>query len=200
MAQKTPGAKEKAAVWYMASVAALAQPGAAPATEQQRDQLAKRLGIAQNIANDDVGSKANFIPMRDATGQLGGLYARALRVKSRPLPIKFKYGEATFTDNGEQAIQELIEAAKDVPMMTVVGHTDEHGSHDFNWKLSWDRAWAVKNRLVKAGIPEGRIKVDGRGKTQLLDMSGVPGANTFSPPEIDQLNRRVEWIVPPGEQ
>jgi len=65
-------------------------------------------------------------------------------------------------------------------LLILKGHTDKVGSNEYNQILSEDRADAVEDYLVQAGIPSERIvSVKGFGKTLLL------------PEMTDHENRRV---------
>ena len=48
----------------------------------------------------------------------------------------------------------------------ITGHTDLHGSDNFNLKLSIKRAESVKNYLVKKGISPDRLTTKGKGKSE----------------------------------
>lgn len=69
----------------------------------------------------------------------------------------------------------------------VYGHTDDVGSDEYNLMLSEQRADAVRDYLVEAGIDEDIITIRGYGKNQPL----VEGTS----PEARQRNRRVEIAV-----
>src|SRR3546814_9417356 len=47
--------------------------------------------------------------------------------------------------------------------LSIEGHTDNVGGHDYNVQLSQDRAAAVVAALVKAGIAAGRLASTGYG-------------------------------------
>ncbi len=54
-------------------------------------------------------------------------------------------------------------------VLVLKGHTDKFGSSEYNQVLSENRANAVKNYLIKLGVPANRIaSVEGFGKTLLL--------------------------------
>jgi outer membrane protein OmpA-like peptidoglycan-associated protein len=193
----------KAHEWYVKSVAALDTPGAS-ATDAERTKLKTRLSAAQSLANDDKGGTRripNPVRNRDASGHLGGLLSPALvRVRNAevvavPIPINFVYNEATFTPAGEEAMKELIEAAKasEVKTMKLVGHTDPRGSAEYNNNLSRDRVMAVRDRLMKAGV-KAQIAVRGVGFSEPFDVSALPDGDKLSQEEIWQLDRRVEWL------
>jgi len=67
--------------------------------------------------------------------------------------------------------------------ITVVGHTDASGELDRNPDLSKQRAQAVADALVAAGVPSAPIEVKWKGKTD----QAVPTPDGVSEP----LNRRV---------
>jgi OmpA-OmpF porin, OOP family len=65
---------------------------------------------------------------------------------------------------GKQHLDRLGADLKGVSfnVITVTGHTDRIGSHDYNMALSTRRAEAVKAYLVEsAGIPAGKITARG---------------------------------------
>ncbi len=64
------------------------------------------------------------------------------------------------------------------------GHTDDIGTEEYNQKLSERRAKAVRDYLVKAGVPAELIEVRGFGKTQPLVKAKTKEARA--------KNRRVE--------
>jgi outer membrane protein OmpA-like peptidoglycan-associated protein len=78
-------------------------------------------------------------------------------------------------------------SARPSPEISVTGHTDFLGSHEYNDALSLQRAKRVRDLLVKRGIPRGAIEVAGRGKREPLHPAP---ANVAEP-----RNRRVEISV-----
>jgi OmpA-OmpF porin, OOP family len=71
--------------------------------------------------------------------------------------------------------------------VTATGHTDKSGPDDYNMALSLRRANAVKDALVRDGVPATAIAVVGRGESQPL----VPTADGVREPQ----NRRVEIVM-----
>jgi outer membrane protein OmpA-like peptidoglycan-associated protein len=78
-------------------------------------------------------------------------------------------------------------AARPVPEIAVIGHTDLVGSEQFNDLLSMHRAQRVREELVRAGIEPERIELVARGKREPL----FPTAEGVAEPR----NRRVEINV-----
>lgn len=68
------------------------------------------------------------------------------------------------TPEGKQHLDKFAADLQDTQfdVITVTGHTDRIGSHDYNMALSTRRAEAVKNYLMEsAGIPAGKIAARG---------------------------------------
>jgi OOP family OmpA-OmpF porin len=68
--------------------------------------------------------------------------------------------------------------------ISVNGHTDDVGSDAYNQKLSERRAQAVRDYLVKAGLSEEILSVQGHGKSLPLVKGSSDAARA--------KNRRVE--------
>ncbi|OYY46963.1 MAG: hypothetical protein B7Y08_01990 [Rhodospirillales bacterium 24-66-33] len=71
--------------------------------------------------------------------------------------------------------------------ITATGHTDTSGAEAYNMALSLRRANAVKDALVREGVPATNIAVLGRGEQGLLVQTG--------PNVREPQNRRVEIVI-----
>src|SRR5699024_12315202 len=72
---------------------------------------------------------------------------------------------------GHQAVQDIasqIKAADEVEAITVVGYADRLGSESYNQRLSQERAEAVRNALVNAGLSAPMINAYGMGPADPL--------------------------------
>jgi outer membrane protein OmpA-like peptidoglycan-associated protein len=92
----------------------------------------------------------------------------------------------------QQALNTIKQAAnafktKGNARITATGHTDTSGPENYNMALSLRRANAVKDALVRDGVPATAIAVIGRGEKGLL----VPTADGVREPQ----NRRVEIVI-----
>ena len=190
-----------AALYYQRAIELLDAEISAPGvSRKQRAQLetvggflVKRADEARQLAAS--ASKPVFVSaLPNHRGELGGVYSdafgRGIEAEKVPPPITFDYDSVTFTAVGTEAADELLVLLKTRhPVhITVVGHTDQKGSGEYNLDLSKRRAEAVIAYLRKNGV-EARFVAEGKGKREPRDISTNAG---YTPDEIDQLNRRVE--------
>jgi outer membrane protein OmpA-like peptidoglycan-associated protein len=96
------------------------------------------------------------------------------------------------SDLSQQALQTISQVAqayksKGSARITATGHTDTSGPESYNMALSLRRANAVKDALVRNGVPATAIAVIGRGEQGLL----VPTPDGVREPQ----NRRVEIVM-----
>jgi outer membrane protein OmpA-like peptidoglycan-associated protein len=80
--------------------------------------------------------------------------------------VHFDFNKATIRKDAVPVLDEAVNVLKDEGTVAVItaGHTDSIGSDAYNMKLSKRRAEAVRDYLVKHGIPTKRIRVEGFGK------------------------------------
>lgn len=69
-------------------------------------------------------------------------------------------------------------------VITVTGHTDRIGSHDYNQKLSTRRAEVVKAYLVDAGIPSNKVEA-----------RGVDGAEPVTQPGECKGEKKTKQLI-----
>ena len=108
---------------------------------------------------------------------------------ARSYLVFFDWDKADLTPRAQQIIHEAADNSTKVKYtaIEVNGYTDTSGTPQYNQGLSMRRAQAVAGELVRDGVPQGSISIQGFGETHLL----VPtGAGVREP-----QNRRVEIII-----
>jgi outer membrane protein OmpA-like peptidoglycan-associated protein len=103
--------------------------------------------------------------------------------------VFFDWDRSNRSQQAQATIQQAANAfkTKGSARITATGHTDTSGPADYNMALSLRRANAVKDALVRNGVPATAISVIGRGETGLL----VPTPDGVREPQ----NRRVEIVL-----
>ena len=100
--------------------------------------------------------------------------------------LKFEFDKADLRPQDRELLSRIagiILTSHDYTI-SVNGHTDDVGSDAYNKALSERRAQAVRDYLVKAGLPPAIMSVEGHGKSLPL-VKGTSGAARAK-------NRRVE--------
>lgn len=107
----------------------------------------------------------------------------------RNFTVFFDFDKSDITTDAQRVLTEAANSAKTgaFTRITATGHTDTMGTPRYNMALSIRRANAVRDALVREGIPSSAIVVVGRGETQLL----VPTQDQTREPR----NRRVEIVI-----
>jgi outer membrane protein OmpA-like peptidoglycan-associated protein len=118
-----------------------------------------------------------------------GEVLRNLPPPPRHFILPFRFDSEELTDEGKQALPQVLQSVKSypVPEVVVIGHTDTTGTPQSNAELGLRRANAVRALLVQAGLNTAAIDVRSHGEAELL----VPTADGVFEPR----NRRVEVTV-----
>ena len=93
---------------------------------------------------------------------------------ARSYLVFFDWDKATLTDRARQIIREAADNSTKVQYtrIEVNGYTDTSGTPKYNQGLSVRRAKAVQAELVKDGVPQNAITIQGFGDTNLLVPTG----------------------------
>ncbi|CAN7432579.1 OmpA family protein [Rhizobium sp. LjRoot30] len=115
---------------------------------------------------------------------------RGVALKKKTTPIRFVFGTADFTPEGEKAAADLAECLKSArpKAVTLIGHTDPVGTDKSNLKLSLQRAEVLGHYLSSAGY-SGVLNFEGRGES---DPFKPDDPSAYDEETLNQLHRRVE--------
>ncbi|SKA21145.1 OmpA family protein [Enhydrobacter aerosaccus] len=106
-------------------------------------------------------------------------------VQAPSFMVFFDWDRANLSQQALATVQQAADAykTKGNARITATGHTDRSGPESYNMALSLRRANAVKDALVRDGVPATAISVVGKGEADPL----VPTADGVREPQ----NRRV---------
>lgn len=171
-----------------ALLGALVIPGPATATEvpvpgdfTDPDQTTIEesiIDLERNIV--DLGPNIEDVESTKASGDS--------KVVTLSTDILFDFDSAEFGDQAKEKIADLVDDIPDGAEVTVDGHTDSKGEHDYNQKLSEDRAKAVADVLTSEK-DDLKVKAVGHGESDPVASNGTEDDDD---PEGRAKNRWVE--------
>jgi outer membrane protein OmpA-like peptidoglycan-associated protein len=108
-----------------------------------------------------------------------------------PNDILFGFDSAAVGVQSQQDLRAVAGSLNRYPnsIVNVIGHTDNVGAASYNQSLSEQRARAVANVLIGAGVSAGRINIVGRGEDQPVASNQTSSGRA--------QNRRVEIVITP---
>jgi outer membrane protein OmpA-like peptidoglycan-associated protein len=87
-------------------------------------------------------------------------------------------------ENAVRVLKEHPEAT-----VTLIGHTDDRASVDYNIGLGMNRAQAVKNYLVAQGIDESRLSISSEGKSQPAVANSTEQSRSYNRRVVFRLDK-----------
>lgn len=148
------------------------------------------LGPLVNSASNEVYYSKNRDTAYFCSNRPGGLGGFDIYKASFDIhAIYFDYDSAKIKKESYEVLDSIYLFLKENKnlMFQIIGHTDLHGSEEYNEKLSLLRAEAVRDYLLKKGLDPSRFTIRGAGKSE-------PRINDMGP-GIDEKNRRTEFKV-----
>jgi outer membrane protein OmpA-like peptidoglycan-associated protein len=128
--------------------------------EQARAEVASLNGLVQGAEQQ----------LAQLTSEYGRETA-AMREKVRDaldVQVLFKTGDTSLAEETGQRLTRLAELVADMDgmLLRIEGHADARGAAEFNEQLSAQRAATVRDVLIRAGVPSGRIVIDALGERE----------------------------------
>ena len=146
---------------------------------KKMDKKAEELAAAMEDANIEVVTDANDLKAVKVTLESG---------------ILFNTSSSTLNEASKAALKKFAANMADLPDtdLTILGHTDNTGTPEYNEKLAVDRAESVASYLQSCGISKDRMTIEGRSfREPIADNSTVEGR---------LQNRRVEIYLTANEK
>jgi VWFA-related protein len=145
----------------------------------------------KHSVNVSLNMNNNDIPLLNASG----FYDKSVFTSEDTvgtvtfMNIEFDFGKSTIKEESMPLIQQVSKAMNEHKSIRIkiCGHTDDIGADEYNMNLSKSRADAVAKELVKLGISQKRLAIEGFGKTRPL----VPNDSE----ENRKKNRRTEFVI-----
>jgi len=165
-----------------------------PDTDGQVGQLVVRSATSQQVldkayAASEIDASGNIAARSEDAASVQDRYGTLLDARP-PRPVSFTlyfvFASALELTPESIGVLEQLKAAiakRPAPEITVIGHTDQVGSLEFNDALSLQRAQAVRALLQASGI-QATMEVAGRGEREPL----FPTDDEIA----EAANRRVE--------
>lgn len=102
---------------------------------------------------------------------LGGVLPLVLGVNEEG---RFDFDQYSLRPEVKRILDELAEKLKtaEYDRLDIIGHTDRIGTSDYNRRLSELRAYAVAQYLMGRGVPENKIRYEGRGDKDPVTPAG----------------------------
>lgn len=176
--------------WIGALVGSAIGAGTGAVVGNQMDKQKKQL--EQQLADvKELASQKDTTYIIQTVKDSNNLDAIRLMLGSNVL---FATGKSTLTPAAQAALAQVAFNLKQFPEtdVTIVGYTDNTGSEQTNLRLSKERADAVMNFLIQAGISASRLKAIGDGWNNPIASNATA--------EGRAQNRRVELFITANQQ
>lgn len=165
-----------------------AQAESAQLREEVARKEAELLQAREELARRDTEERERMDRMQKALAEIAET-RQDTRGFILTLPgLLFDVGKSALKPGALNVLNRVADQLKvnENVSVTIEGHTDSTGSDDLNMTLSEQRASAVRDYLVRQGVPEGRLSTRGLGETAPVATNDTAAGR--------QQNRRVELI------
>ncbi len=144
---------------------------------------------AVRVERAGVAPSAPFVLDPAEVTRLFGSALEVLPAPELPFVLHFDGDSDVLNAESEARFPAVLAAIRErrSTAISIIGHTDTVGAHDYNYRLGLRRANHVADRLKSQGVAEGDLFVSSHGDADLL---------VQTPPNTRNAeNRRVEVIV-----
>jgi outer membrane protein OmpA-like peptidoglycan-associated protein len=140
------------------------------------------------VRDDGSGLRAYSATPAEVQARFGPALA-AQPARAARFTLYFVEGKDRLTDESQSLVDRTLAeiAARPVPDVLVIGHTDAVGSHAANDALARQRAEAIRSDLIRRGVAADNVQAIARGKREPAVATADRGA--------EARHRRVEIVV-----
>lgn len=163
--------------------------GAITIENEGGSQTIDQARVATEVASATAAPSAPEEISQEEIDKTWGATLEASPLKPRSFLLYFIRGTDILTEESRRQLPDIVDSIKEfaAPEVAVVGHTDRTGSAAGNARLALERAEAIRDSLVQAGLDPSLIEVDSHGEANPV----VPTDDGVAEPK----NRRVEVTV-----
>jgi peptidoglycan-associated lipoprotein len=161
-------------------------------TDERVERLEGRVDeVEQRLERRMAAVEQNLSAMEDEFGGVVERMEQAIRFNA---PIYFEFDDATVREQYRPILErfaQVVEHYYPEALITIEGFTDPSGPRAYNLRLGEQRANAVRDFLVDAGLNEGQLRTVSYGPDNARQVA--PGER--GPGEQGWQNRRVAFVV-----
>ncbi|MFT4601405.1 MAG: outer membrane protein OmpA-like peptidoglycan-associated protein, partial [Arenicella sp.] len=109
---------------------------------------------------------------------------------NKSILVNFEHDRDILDAEDRKQLDEIIEITHTSITfeISIIGHTDSHGSSEYNEKLGFERATSMKEYLIKNGVDKAKIIIKSMGESKLLEEDNKHRAAA-------ERNRRAELDI-----
>ena len=147
-----------------------------------RDELHRKIDTSFSVVIKDGVAKYHVdIILNDESGKTDE--------HTKVVVVNFEHDRDLLDEVDRKTLDDIVELTHSSISyeISIVGHTDSHGSVEYNKKLGLERATSMKKYLMDKGVDPSKIKVTSFGESKLLEEDKHRAAA--------ERNRRAELII-----
>ncbi|MBU9723369.1 MULTISPECIES: OmpA family protein [Bacillaceae] len=153
-----------------------------------------KIPTSRAVVYEGVTSSQAEVDMMETLSEYNAVEMDLGTLLTLPGNILFDYDDDELRHESEAVVDQIVQIIEATEgTVYIAGHTDNHGTPEYNQDLSERRAYSVLETLVERGIDEGRLIAEGFGESKPIARNNH--ADGTDNPDGRQKNRRVEITI-----
>jgi outer membrane protein OmpA-like peptidoglycan-associated protein len=146
------------------------------------DSIDLRMAATDNEANELSALESTALPVNYVQRSRQIAQVHGYKVKEQYALILFDYDSADIKSRNQLIVERITARMREVPeaLVSIVGHTDNIGSEDYNLKLSEKRSRAVYETMDAMAFGPDRLHVAGVGPNSPLYDNDLPEGRSLN--------------------